>query len=154
MDISEFKKDEDGVYEFGHYDWTNELKTNIGDFELYITMAQHGISPPSNVFELAEQLLSFVQSNTEVIVEAIFEHYSAVRKDNTSWLEQCDVPTDLDPSTVMDYAEDLSLGIAQDLDNPEIFESFVHIVPDWDLEHALFLRLEGGKLVSFDPMSY
>jgi hypothetical protein len=109
----------------------------MGDF-----IAELREPPNDELLEEVNVLAGFVQSNIDEVWEKVYEHYQRAAADR-QWMKSCGVPTRLDRKGILPYLR--SRQVVVERDEGEV-DGVIFIDPLWDVEHKIYLRLEGGVL--------
>ncbi|MGJ8660833.1 MAG: DUF6985 domain-containing protein [Bacteroidota bacterium] len=150
MTKDEFKKIKG--YGFDTYKSVNKVTTGIGVFEMELQM--EGKEPINEqMLLLMKNLIEFGTSHIEAIHDLIQLSYQEACDKDSTWVEDmCNVPLNLSKHDIMKHVNNLSFIVSSDTDRQGGFDSFVHVIPDWDEEHSIYLRYTDEFFTRFDPM--
>jgi hypothetical protein len=102
--------------------------------------------PDEEMIRRAEQIVGYVQDQTELIADIVYGHYLWFVSLDPEWFDDLGIPQGLDRAGVLEYVDRRALVVSRDLENDEAYESVVHIIPKWEHEHALFLTYKDGEI--------
>jgi hypothetical protein len=152
MKRDEFRKDKSGAYAFDLYAWRKKARTEIGSFLVEVVMEDQ--EPLTDqLVEAANELVTVGSANCDTILSIAHQSYLLVRQNDSHWIEICGVPLDVEKKDVMKYVNHRAFSIRSNPKSRKKFDSVIHLIPDWDDEHSLYIRVTGNKLTPFDPMS-
>jgi len=86
------------------------------------------------------------------ILDLIYGSYKECADNQPEWLEDCDISLGLSRELIYEYIGSMIFVVAKDSDEKRTLDSYVHIIPEWDEEHALFIRCENNNFKVFDLM--
>lgn len=147
MQLEDFEKQ-------GKSEWISKesVSTVLGDLHLELNVHDRAGPPDEAMLKLADELRSFAQAHAELVVDSIYAHYRDAEDGDR--LAFWDVPGGLGRDEILSQVESVTLCVSRDCDAEERpYEAYVHVSPNWDLEHDLHLRYANGQLSEFDPMS-
>ena len=99
-----------------------------------------------------EPLLAFVLEHNHDVLLAVHEHYLLACRD-TAWMRELQLPIGLGAEQLVPLLSFRSVCVAHRAGD-EIYTDarwpYIHIVPAWDEEHALFLAVRDGIVVRLE----
>jgi hypothetical protein len=145
MTVDDFEVQPRGPYLFNFWQARTRVPTPFGEFAIEAHMPLEDTGPPdARMLRQAEKLSEFALANSDAILDRIFTHYRALA-DQSDWLAACGVPSDLQRDELAPYLDELTLVVSRERSEPTIY-----IIPRWDHEHAIYLNVRRGRLVSED----
>lgn len=87
-------------------------------------------------------LAGFLRSNIEEVWDKVHEHYQRAAA-HREWMKTCDVPVGLGRKDIQLYLRCRQIVVERDGDK---IDGVIFIDPQWDVEHKIYLRLEGDVL--------
>ncbi|HUS35593.1 MAG TPA: hypothetical protein VM680_09605 [Verrucomicrobiae bacterium] len=157
MTLSEFTKgDFEPPHQCPYWVWKKKASSPLGNLKLTLMLSPGDKSEPDQrMFELAEDLIAFVQANSELVIDIAFASYRTCLQRAPDWLEFSDVPLDLSRDTIIKYL-DPGVTVFNDRPNLYIDESVcqaggytqsIGLRPQWDDEHGLSLHVQDHKII-------
>lgn len=145
MQLDEFEKE-------GKDEWISKepLSSVLGDLHVALNINDRAGPPDEAMLKLADELLNLAQTHAELVVDSIYAHYRDAEEGNR--LAFWDVPGGLSRDEILSQVESVTLCVSRDRDAERAYEPYIHVSPNWDLEHDLHLRYANGYLTEFDPM--
>jgi hypothetical protein len=146
MQLEDFEEQSKG-------EWKSKkpLATVLGDVFVELNIYDQSGPPDGPMLKLANELVGIAQAHGELLLDAIYAHYRDAEE--SGHLEFWDVPNDLPRDKVLSEVESVTLSVSRDSESERRYDSCIHVVPNWELEHNLFLRYVDGQFVMFDPMA-
>ena len=151
MNHSDFKK-KGSNDDFVFYKLKNKTPTNIGKFRAELLMDDCG-DLDDQMIALLGELINYGVEHSSEILNLVYEHYLEACKNDSEWVEDCEVPLGVKIEKIMKYVERKTFTINEDAERPSGYDSYIHIIPLWDEEHTLYIRYSDSLLEAFDPMS-
>ena len=96
----------------------------------------------------ANALAEFLFGNAGAVLAVVQENYLASCW-NEDWMNGCGVPVGLSVAAMCKYLSDSTIAV--DLATDGGVSAVIYFSPQWDLEHGLYLKVEGGRVVRTDP---
>ena len=135
MTLSDFTKEPRGASAFDSWTANQAIPSPMGEFTVEVRMGLGDSAPPDNeMLRRAEELVALFRANVEIIHNKVFEHY-----------QMCSESADLDRDGILGHLEVRTLTVFRGGDPDEPYVSRVYIIPDWDVEHAIYLAHRDGE---------
>ena len=137
----------------GKDEWTSKesVSTILGELPVALNIHDRAGPPDETMLKLAAELVAFAKAHGDSILDAIYAHYREAEENDN--LDVWDVPGDLNREQILSEVQHVSLSVSRDKDAKKPYASYIYVIPNWEEEHALYLRSVDGKLVEFDPMA-
>ena len=136
-----FERQPRGPYLFNFWHANQRVPTSFGEFIIEAHMPLEDTAPPDpEMVRQASSLAEFVRTHPDAVLDRIYEHYQIVSKQQ-HWMDICEVPLGLDRNGLTPYLMSLSLVVDRDHSEPTI-----HVSPQWDDEHAIYLAVRDGDV--------
>ena len=141
LTVDSFRKLPRECFEFNRWAIDEGVLTSFGSFQVEaVTPLGDDAPPDGRMIDQANRLVGFVQRNEGAILDKIFEHYQLLVRDE-SWMESCDVPTNLGRTELSPYLVGLDITVDREEDEPILF-----VTPQWDEEHGIYLTVQGDAI--------
>ena len=152
MNISEFKKDKS----WSCWTWNQQVNTPLAAFrvELQVDDEDDKKPPDDEMLSRAAALVSYAQSHGDHIFDLVFGSYRRCLQSDPDWLDDFEVPRDLTREAIPQYVRGCALVVHRQAYQDELYGSVVHVVPQWDEEHALDMQFREGGIVTVSEMPF
>lgn len=127
------------------------VTTVVGDLFVELSINDRAGPPDEAMLKLADELVRFVQTHGDLLLSSIYGHYC--NAEESGHLDFWDVPKGLSREQVLSEVEHINLSVSRDKDAQRAYASYIYVIPNWEQEHALYLRCADGQLTQFDPMA-
>lgn len=146
MKLEDFEKE-------SRYGWISKepVTTAVGDLFVELNINDRAGPPDETMLKLADELAGFAQTHGDLLLSSIYDHYCNAEK--SGHLDFWDVPKGLSREQVLSEVELIHLSVCRDKDAERAYASYIYFIPNWEQEHALYLRCADGQLTQFDPMA-
>ena len=151
MNISEFKE-ESG---WPCWTWSNQVSTPLGRFRVELqTLESPRTEPDDEMVKLAEELVAYAESHGDYILDVAYGDFRRWTTVDPGWLDSCGLPQNLGRDAIPKHVGGCVLTVIRDLDSDDPYTSLVRIVPEWDDEHGLEMKLRDGAIVEVSDMPF
>jgi hypothetical protein len=150
MTAADFQKQPRGLYAFDFWECGRRVETPLGLFTVEFQMMGNGDTnpPDEEMLKRAAELVRYAEGRGDYILDIVFGYYLFASQ-RSGWLEMFNIPRGLTRDKIADYVrEDRSLVVSRHLDWDEPYASLIHVVPLWDVEHALSLEFRDSEIVT------
>jgi len=130
---------------------TESVPTLVGDLYVELDIHDRAGPPDEAMIKLANELVGLAKTHGDLLLDSIYDHYR--NAEESGHLEFWDVPSGLDRDKVLSEVESVTLSVSRDRDAERPYDAYIHVVPNWEQEHNLFLRYVNGQFAEFDPMA-
>jgi hypothetical protein len=145
MNLSDFEKQSSGLSLFDTWTAINPISTPIGDFSVELYMGIGDKRPPDGeMLQRANDLVALLLTEFEIIRDKLFEHYRMYAE--VPGFEFSGVPYGLDREGIVKYVDDLALTVSRQRSLLGTrYSSRVYVIPQWDVEHGIYLARRGSE---------
>ncbi|MES2261144.1 MAG: hypothetical protein V4724_21725 [Pseudomonadota bacterium] len=147
MHLSEFIKAPNGMYSFNFWIHPISIPSVLGVFS--VELRPDTGEPDFRMVDEAKTLALFMRTHPEELQDKVYEHYKRLTA-YPDWLTECSVPGNLEKNEMMPYLEVRNIVIIRE-DSIQTLNSCFYISPQWDVEHAIYLKIDGVKLEYCEP---
>lgn len=142
MQLSEFIKAPRGTYAFDFWIHPIYIPSVLSLFS--IELRPDTGEPDVRMVDAAERLVLFMQTFPEKLLDKIYEHYLSFAE-HSEWLADCNVPDKLEKNELVPYLVVRDIVVIREEDMLTLNSCF-YVSPQWDTEHAIYLKLSGIDL--------
>jgi hypothetical protein len=133
------------------------ISTELGEFEVVLEMVtdEDRDPPDKTMIERCEHLVLFLQRNVDVIKEIVKGAYRHIVRVDPRELEISQIPLNLSFDGLKARIAARKLIVSRFVSSGvKTFETRILIIPDWDREHALNMRLVDDQITEINGYQF
>ena len=147
LTISDFTVQPRGPRTSDVWSHTKGFDTSMGKFDVEC-IVDVSVTPSVEMLAQLGPVLAFVLERNSEVLCAVHDHYRLACED-VEWMQELEVPMGLNLEQIVPLLSGRSVTVHLDEnDDPEsdFRRAYIHIIPAWDEEHHLFLKLRDGAV--------
>jgi hypothetical protein len=149
--LSDFAVQQRGRRTFDVWAHTKGFDTSMGRFDVEC-IVDIAATPSRQMLDSLEPLLAFTVERTHEVLLAVHAHYLLACRD-TRWMQELQLPIELAPEQLVDLLIFRSVSVCHRADDDvasDVRSPYMHLIPAWDEEHALYLGVRNGAVVRLE----